>query len=31
MSNKKFQKFVVYTMIIIMLISSLAFGLSVLV
>ncbi|QPR69091.1 stressosome-associated protein Prli42 [Lysinibacillus sp. FSL H8-0500] len=28
MSNKKFQKVVVYTMVIIMLISSLAFGLS---
>ncbi|MDM5248997.1 MULTISPECIES: stressosome-associated protein Prli42 [unclassified Lysinibacillus] len=28
MSNKKFQKIVVYTMIVIMLISSLAFGLS---
>nr|WP_156312059.1 stressosome-associated protein Prli42 [Lysinibacillus contaminans] len=31
MSNKKFQKIVVYAMIIIMLISSLAFGLSMLV
>ncbi|WP_369436165.1 stressosome-associated protein Prli42 [Lysinibacillus fusiformis] len=31
MSNKKFQKIVVYAMIVIMLISSLAFGLSVLV
>ncbi|MFF2795557.1 stressosome-associated protein Prli42 [Lysinibacillus xylanilyticus] len=28
MSNKKFQKIVVYTMIVIMVISSLAFGLS---
>ncbi|MEK5232406.1 stressosome-associated protein Prli42 [Lysinibacillus sp. FSL K6-0232] len=28
MSNKKFQKIVVYTMVVIMLISSLAFGLS---
>lgn len=31
MSNKKFQKIVVYAMIIIMLISSLAFGLSMIV
>ncbi|MFJ7735526.1 stressosome-associated protein Prli42 [Lysinibacillus sp. NPDC097287] len=31
MSNKKFQKVVVYTMIIIMVLSSLAFGLSMLV
>ncbi|MFY0518041.1 stressosome-associated protein Prli42 [Lysinibacillus sphaericus] len=31
MSNKKFQKIVVYAMVVIMLISSLAFGLSMLV
>ncbi|GAB0170863.1 stressosome-associated protein Prli42 [Lysinibacillus sp. CTST325] len=31
MSNKKFQKFVVYTMVVIMVISTLAFGLSMLV
>ncbi|MET4562428.1 stressosome-associated protein Prli42 [Lysinibacillus parviboronicapiens] len=31
MSNKKFQKIVIYAMIVIMLISSLAFGLSMLV
>ncbi|WP_197141039.1 stressosome-associated protein Prli42 [Lysinibacillus sphaericus] len=31
MSNKKFQKFVVYTMVAIMVISTLAFGLSMIV